>query len=234
MVPKKVKYALFFVVWAVAVTVVSFPAYATFILELEQTSIGGTGPVTIPDGSGLDSNPVIGAITFIGVVDGFTINVTTGLSKPVLSSAPGKIDLNSIDLSGAAGTLEIRLSDTDFPTLVPNAALMMAAGGTTNGKVSLTSIFDPDNNPFGTGGSTTKVSLGPFDPGAFSGTIVAPIVTRGEPFSITQIATIKHKGGTKMTSFDAETTITPEPGSVAAMVGIALLGLVGYVWRRRT
>jgi hypothetical protein len=218
-------------IFGVLLIAVASAAHAAFILELEDLGVGGS-TTTIPDQSVLDMHPGVGVIVFNGAVGGFIVNVTTGISKPMLPATPGKMDLNSIDVSGAAGILEVRLTDTDFPILVA-PGMSVATGGTTDGTVSLTAIFDPGNNLFGAGGSTTTISLGPFGPGAFAAQTAQPLGTIGAPFSLTEIAKITHTSAALVTSFDAELNMVPEPGSVAAMAGIVLSGFVGYVWRRR-
>src|SRR5258706_2658111 len=69
------------------------------------TLTAGSDTVTILDGSALDGDPTTGVVVFIGSVDGWTINVTTGESP-----YPGKLLLNSLDISvqnSGVGTLSI-------------------------------------------------------------------------------------------------------------------------------
>ena len=101
----------------VAAAVAAMPtAYGVGTMSLSD---GGT-TVTITDNGLGDSNPVIGAVTYVGAVGGnWLVNITTGLSKPVVGSATvPKMDLNSVNAtSGGAGTLTIKWSDDNFGPL---------------------------------------------------------------------------------------------------------------------
>ncbi len=193
--------------WAV----VAFPsgAQATGLLTL----FDGTTLDTISDNGVGDSNPAVGAITFIGPVSPtsiWTINVTTGLSgKP----SPG-IDLNSIDSSTGAGTLILSYTDTGFT--LGTSATMLIGGTAANGTVANTALFDL--TPI-----HTFTGLGP---GAFSDTFTGAI-SPFNPTSLTEIVTIMHRDA-GVTSFDASlnTSAVPLPPS-ALLLGSGLLGLVG-------
>src|SRR5262245_12774628 len=93
---------------AVAAFAVSLgSAYATPMLRISD----GSSTITITDGGGTDANATSGVVTFIGSIGNWTLNVTTGISF----SPNGKLDLNSIDGSSAAGgTLTLLLTDTGF------------------------------------------------------------------------------------------------------------------------
>ncbi|HBH61495.1 MAG TPA: hypothetical protein DDX85_07110, partial [Nitrospiraceae bacterium] len=77
----------------------------------------GTTTFDVADGSGLDSNPNTGAVTYVGAVGtNWWLNVTTGITKPALGSAGSpQMDLNDISLTSySAGNLSILFSETDF------------------------------------------------------------------------------------------------------------------------
>ncbi len=203
-------------------------AKASFVLQLSD----GTTTVTIPDGSGQDQNGTNGAITFIGSIGNWILNVTTGLGFPLIGSldAPS-MDLNSVDAtSSGGGTLTIQLSETGFG---PSGAgtLISGIGGTTHGTVDYYAYKDPSNTLFGTSG--TSIHLGPFGGGPsfpFSGQ-----GTAGHPFyasySMTQVVTITHTDAGQ-TSFNAALdNPVPEPMTiVTALSAVPVLLLV----RRRS
>jgi hypothetical protein len=174
-----------------------------------------------------DSNGVVGALTYIGTIGVWAVNVSTGITKPVQGSATDPfMDLNTVNTSTAAGTMTIKFSDIDFGPTGAGLGFIDAIGGTTAGIVNATQLYDA-NNGFFTG--VTIATLGPYGPGAFSDTVNSAGVAGLFPYSLTQTVTITHTGsGT--TSLDYEKSF-PEPASLA-LFGIGLLG-AGVASRRR-
>jgi hypothetical protein len=213
-------------------------AEAAFVMTIDDLSTAGVD-VVVSDGVGVgiltDSGLVTtaadggigpdGFIFFNGGVGSFMVNVVSGVSEPILST--GQMDLNSINVTGAPGTLKISLTDTGFTGNVPSYSANY--GGTTTGSVDFNFLQDPTNNEFG-GGSF-------FDPaavsgGAFSGSGSGAIGV-GSPYSLTVIAEIQHTvGSQQISSFDAHLVPVPVPLAVW-LFGSGLVGLVGIA-RRKT
>lgn len=78
-------------------------ANAAFTLRL--SSDGGSNWTTVTDGGAGDTSGQAGSITFNGSIGNFVVNVTTGISKPILVNTPfsASMDLNSINVSVAGG-----------------------------------------------------------------------------------------------------------------------------------
>ncbi len=216
----------------------SSSSQAAFVLMLDDPYTSGIDAM-ITDNMAGDDNLALGIIQYVGVPSAaWSINVTTGLSKPFLinPATPNvvKLDLFSVMVSSAGpGTLEITLTDTDYMLPVTDRWIVRHfLGGTTNGTVTADTFIDLDNVPFGM--ASTPGTLGYFGPGAFSGTALLQInnPVSPNPFSMTQRVTIVHTAAYQITSFDSELVATaPEPGTLAVF-GIGLAGL-GFMRRRR-
>ena len=103
-----------------AVVVVPSGAQATALLTLND----GVNPiVSIADQGAGDSNPFVGAVTWIGSLGVWNVNVATGFSESPIPH----MDLNSFENSTAAGNLTITFTDTGY--IAGNFA-NMAIGGT--------------------------------------------------------------------------------------------------------
>lgn len=206
---------------------------------------GATTKTIVDNGVG-DSNPDVGAVTFIGSVGNFTVNVSTSLSKPIEGGGgTAEMDLNSVDTSNSlGGTLEIKASDDGFGNYPPGffgpppgpTTQFAKVGGTIagGGTAKFTSGVDNSNTLFGSNASLILLpgptAAATYGPGDFSGHKSQDFVV-ANPFAITQTATIHHNGaGT--TSFDLNTQVSPEASSLAMLLpGLAPLGFV--VNRRR-
>ena len=176
-----------------------------------------------------DVNVLTGAVTFSGSFDNYIINVTTGLTKPVMGSpAVPSMDLNTVDtaLGGSKGipanTLTVKFTDTDFTA--PSGTFSMKGGGTSPGSGSYKAYFDTGNSQFVQG---TLIGTVAITTGAFSGTASGGPVGSGN-YSLTQVLTVNFPAIAKNSSanfsgdFSLDASEVPEPASVSLLGGVLL------------
>jgi len=170
--------------------------------------------VTVVDGGVGDLCAAAGCVTFSGSIGAWIVNVSTGIS---FSPFP-HIDLNSVNVSNAAGTLDLTFGDIDFTSGAGPHAVDLASliGGTAGGQVSWHSgINDSNTLPITLFGN----SYGPAGPGAFSQTNVDHYNADGT-YALGLFVTIVHTTA-GITSFDYEGQV-PEPATLLLM-GVGLL-----------
>jgi hypothetical protein len=157
-----------------------------------------------------------GAVTYIGGLGVWTLNVSTGVSKPVIGSAENpSMDLNSVDYSSSAGILTITWFDNGYTGL---GGANMEIGGTTAGTIAYGAY--QNNALIGTTGS-----LG----GTFAMTTGGSLPYDSTPYSLSEAITIVHSGA-GISSFDAALSV-PEPGTLL-FLGAGLITLFGIRRRR--
>ena len=204
------------------------PSEASLIISLADDN---GHSVAVTDQSAGDLNPALGAVTFDGSVGNFLINVTTGVSKPLIGSTTiPEIELSSVDVtSQLGGKLTLEVTDTDFlgagtpGTFISQIGGAQAAGGT----LSYGTFLDCSNSAFGTG---TPLASQSFATSPFSGGAASSTTLCAGSYSLTEEVVLTLPGGSTMTSFNANLAL-PEPATLT-LFGVGLIGL-GMLFRRK-
>ena len=196
----------------------------------------GVHSVICMDNDPCDSNPNTGVVVLNLGIDGWFVNVDTGLSKNALGTANNpEMDLsynaayNTLAQVPGDGALTISFSDTGFnPT---PAGFSASIGGTFGGHVTNVSFADfagPGNALFET---TDPLCNESFTKSPYSGNCNGKY-TGTSPYSLTESITITDSTRLNgQSSGDHSLVEAPEPGTLLLM-GVALAGL-GFVSRRR-
>jgi len=239
-----------FPAFAILVGVVLFKApSARADFQLEIQSNNGSN-VVITDGGKGDTNPLTGAITYMGMFGGYELSLTTGVSKPLVGGAnEAQVAISSIDVAfGGSGTLTIKLTDTGFNfPLSPGSSVQMVSavtGSPSSGtSFSFQSYADASNTAFKTSGSSVSTTgvqgffKSAVNANLATGTFTRPLANSpsGGAYSLTNVTTLKFGAGGGSVSLTGGTEIlAAEPATMAmALSGLPVLALIRWRLRRR-
>ena len=188
------------------------------------------GALTIDDNAAGDANATDGIMSVSLSVGNWLISGSLAVTYNTLGTASApKLDLSNLSVSSqGGGELLIGVSANNY---IGSNGFMFSVGGTTDGSVTFDSFYDSGNGFFGaSSGSIGSLfgDEGPFKDQTFG---MANEFDFGTPYSLSITADILHDDE-GVTSFDANLTAVPEPGSLI-LLGLSLFGLLG-IGRRIT
>ena len=166
----------------------SAPANAVFVARIcNDLGCAGGDDVLVQDNAAGDSIGMSGAISFSTSAFGYTLEVNTSQSKPVIGSATApQLDLSFVVTGcGRRQRLPVRLGHR-FPHrrpvhCSPSAARIPAAAAAFRAAHGAARATPSSSSPV----RTCSASLGPFTTAAFSASASNPFAPAANPYSLT-------------------------------------------------
>jgi hypothetical protein len=202
-------------------------ANAAFIMTLDDLNDSAAATV-VSDTSVFDLNNLLGAITYSGSVGVFTVNISTAVSKPLISSP--LLSLNSINVNGSSpGNLRISITDTDFTGSV-DGLLGKATKITSNTNAHVNFLVDSNNGEFSGSTFGTISNVIP----SWS-TVQSGYLGLSGAYSVSMIVDIFHGQSSSVTNFGAEISAydvaVPLPGALLFFL-TSLGGLLAFARKK--
>jgi hypothetical protein len=212
----------------------SAPANAVFVARIcNDLQCTGGDDLLVQDNTGGDSIAMAGAISFSASAFGYTLEVNTSQSKPVVGSATApQLDLSYVVTGAGPGSVFLYASDTDFLT---GGQFTLALGGTNSGgsgSVQGRAWGGTSNTEFQFSGANLLSSLGPFTTTSFAASASNSFAPTANPYSLTIGTTVSRTtAGTSTGDLNLQVSAIPEPSTWALM--LMAPALIGFVARRR-
>jgi len=216
--------------FAIAATVAFAGTASAGTMILRLTDLDTASTVTINDDQiGFDGNLTTGVISFNGTVGAFTINATTGASKPIVG--PGALSLTSLQVTDNTAGLHhllVELTDTGFSTPAGLAYLTQSITNNTllsaGGSLVANAYESNTNGAFAYGGLATPTAT--VGAGIVGGDVKNSATTTFTPlYSLSEkvLLTINGPGSANWTA-NLTSNQVPEPASLL-LLGGGLLAL---------
>ena len=205
---------------AVVLGGVSLASRAVPVLEL----FDGTTTKVVADNGFLDLDPTTGSVLFAGSIGVWNINVTTGVTIPVVVGPYPHLILSSTDNSTGAGTLRVRFYD-DSNLAAVGTVIGASVGGTLVNRAGSSVDWDVYVNGVSIMGNPANLTT----PGAFAVNTTSAPFTQAAGYTLMNEFILTHTGsGTSTVTIESQ---IPEPASLL-LLGAGLIGL-GFIRRRK-
>lgn len=200
-------------------------SHAALIVLLDDPN-DSLDPIIIQDGSAMDQTASHdGIVSFSGFVGLFNVLLTTGISTE--DNHRAVLELSSFEVSGAPGTLNVYVTDTDY---LVNASVFRSSysgNSTSDGAIDFSFATDFTNQEFG--GDPYYESHVDIRSGrrSFSGSQTITNLSTEDLFSLTIGAQVQHGSGIEQTQFNARSiAAVPLPGALLLFAS-AIFGFFG-------